>query len=59
MREFAAMWPKVAHLAIGGITPQNAPQLRAVGCRGVAVSSCVCASDDPGSQVAALREIFE
>lgn len=59
MREFVTTWPKSVHLAIGGITPQNAPLLRAVGCRGVAVSSCVCAADDPGAQVAALREIFE
>ncbi|MDA1263013.1 MAG: thiamine phosphate synthase [Planctomycetota bacterium] len=59
MREFAANWPKVPHLAIGGITPENAPMLRAVGCRGVAVSSCVCAADDPGAQVVALRKIFE
>jgi len=59
MREFAANWPNVLHLAIGGITPENAPMLRAVGCCGVAVSSCVCAAENPGAQVAALRKIFE
>ncbi|MSR69280.1 MAG: thiamine phosphate synthase [Phycisphaerales bacterium] len=58
MAEFVALWPNVPHLAIGGITPENAASLRAVGCRGVAVSSCVCEADDPGAQVAALREIF-
>ena len=59
MREFAANWPNVVHLAIGGITPENAQMLRAVGCCGVAVSSCVCAAENPGAQVAALRKIFE
>ncbi|MSR43976.1 MAG: thiamine phosphate synthase [Phycisphaerales bacterium] len=58
MAEFAAKWPKMPHLAIGGITPENAVQLRAVGCRGVAVSTSVCAADDPGAQVARLCEIF-
>lgn len=56
--EFVLQWPNVPHLAIGGITPTNASQLRAAGCRGVAVSTCVCGADDPGAQVAALREIF-
>ncbi len=58
MAEFVSLWPSTAHLAIGGITPQNASQLRAVGCLGVAVSTCVCSSPDPAAQVAALREIF-
>lgn len=35
------------HLAIGGITPENARELRDVGCRGIAVSSAVCAAPDP------------
>ncbi len=56
--EFISRWPAMPHLAIGGITPKNAAQLRAVGCRGVAVSTAVCGADDPGAQVAALREIF-
>ncbi len=38
------------HLAIGGIDPGNAGCLAERGCRGVAVSSCVCGSRDP-SQV--------
>ncbi len=58
MREFASKWPSQPHLAIGGITAHNAPALRAVGCLGVAVSSCVCGADDPGAQVATLREVF-
>ena len=51
--------PGVAHLAIGGIHPQNAAQLAAVGARGVAVSSCVCAADDPAAVVRALRQCME
>jgi len=35
------------HLAIGGITPDNVRQLAEAGCRGVAVSSAVCAAPDP------------
>ncbi len=58
MRAFVAEWPTIPHLAIGGITPGNATKLREVGCRGVAVSTCICGADDPGSQAAALREIF-
>lgn len=38
----------VPHLAIGGITAANVGELVAVGCRGVAVSSAVCGSDEPG-----------
>jgi thiamine-phosphate pyrophosphorylase len=36
------------HLAIGGITPDNIASLVALGCRGVAVSSAVCAAEQPG-----------
>lgn len=43
------------HLAIGGIHPGNAGELVAMGCRGVAVSSAVCASEDPASVCRELR----
>jgi thiamine-phosphate pyrophosphorylase len=47
------------HLAIGGITPANAGELGAAGCRGIAVSRAVCAASDPASAcrslLAALR----
>jgi thiamine-phosphate pyrophosphorylase len=45
---------RLPHLAIGGITPGNIDQLIAVGCRGVAVSSAVCSSPDPGRVVGEL-----
>jgi thiamine-phosphate pyrophosphorylase len=47
---------RVAHLAIGGITPERASELARAGCRGVAVSSYVCGSDDPRAAAARLRE---
>ncbi|MEX2219438.1 MAG: thiamine phosphate synthase [Phycisphaerales bacterium] len=42
------------HLAIGGITPGNAPALAAAGCKGVAVSSAVCSARDPAAVCRAL-----
>jgi len=44
------------HLAIGGINSANVAQLVNVGGAGVAVSSCVCGSDDPAAAVRRLRE---
>lgn len=44
----------VPHLAIGGITPANAGELAAAGCRGVAVSGAVCRADDPARVCRAL-----
>ncbi|MBX3316880.1 MAG: thiamine phosphate synthase [Phycisphaeraceae bacterium] len=38
---------RASYLAIGGITPENLPQLVARGCRGIAVSSVVCRDKDP------------
>ncbi|MGD9790907.1 MAG: thiamine phosphate synthase [Phycisphaerales bacterium] len=49
----------VSHRAIGGITPGNVAQLAAVGCKGVAVSACVCSSPDPAAVVRALRHALE
>lgn len=37
----------VPHLAIGGITPSNLPELTSRGCTGIAVSSVVCGAPDP------------
>lgn len=47
------------HLAIGGITPENARGLREAGCRGVAVSSAVCSADDPEGVCARLVEALQ
>ena len=44
------------HLAIGGVSPTNVRELIAAGARGVAVSGCVCAADDPG---AVARELVQ
>ncbi len=55
MAEFVKRWPQLPHLAIGGITPASMASLVAVGCQGVAVSSCVCGADDPGALVAEIR----
>lgn len=48
-------FPGVPALAIGGITIANVAQVVQAGARGVAVSSVVCASDQPGAVVAELR----
>lgn len=55
LRDFIAAHPAVPHLAIGGINPGNIESLAAVGCRGVAVSTAVCAAREPGGVVRALR----
>lgn len=46
------------HLAIGGITPENIGELRAVGCRGVAVSSVVCGAGGAGDVAAVCRKLI-
>jgi len=47
------------HLAIGGIAPGNVRDLVGAGCRGVAVSSVVCGSREPGLVCAELLAAFE
>lgn len=54
LRTFIERYPHVPHLAIGGITPGNIDQLIAAGANGVAVSTAVCGSDDPGKVVREL-----
>ena len=48
-------WNKLPHLAIGGINCDNVNELVAAGVQGIAVSSCVCASDNPAETVRTLR----
>lgn len=52
-------WGRLPHLAISGITPDNVEALIDAGCRGVAVSSCVCGARDPANVVTALRTAFD
>ncbi len=46
-------------VAIGGITAENAPQLRGSGIAGIAVVSAIFAQPDPGSAAVQLRTISE
>lgn len=52
--QFVDQLPGVPHLAIGGITPDNAPQVAAAGARGLAVSSAICCAPDPAAATHAL-----
>ena len=47
---------RVPHLAIGGITPRNVPDLAREGVGGVAVASAVCGSPSPASVCRSIRE---
>ncbi|MBX3373561.1 MAG: thiamine phosphate synthase [Phycisphaeraceae bacterium] len=48
-------WDGLPHLAIGGVTLERIPVLRAAGVRAVAVSAAVLQAEDPAAAVAALR----
>ena len=54
LSEFVDRYPTVPHLAIGGITPERLPELRRVGCKGIAVCQAICASNQPGAVVREL-----
>lgn len=54
LNEFVKEHARVPHLAIGGIDIDNVFELTKVGCRGIAVSSSVCASAEPDSVVREL-----
>lgn len=47
---------RLPHLAISGISPANAGDLAAAGCRGIAVSSVVCGAADPRRVCEDLRD---
>jgi len=59
LQAFIARFPYMPHLAIGGITLQNAAELARTGARGVAVSAAVCGASEPDQAVRGLREALE
>jgi thiamine-phosphate pyrophosphorylase len=60
LRDYLAdpRFARIPHLAIGGITPENIASLVDNGCRGVAVSACVCGAERPDAVVRALRSAW-
>lgn len=54
LKRYLKQHGQVPHLAIGGIGPGNIDELVALGCRGVAVSACVCGAKEPGKVVRKL-----
>ncbi len=58
LRDLLAIAPATPHLAIGGITAANLPQLLAVGCKGIAVSSTICSAESPGQAAAHLCQLL-
>jgi thiamine-phosphate pyrophosphorylase len=56
LKQCGELHPAMPHLAIGGITPDNIGLLRDVGCKGVAVSSCVCGDANPDQVCRSLRQ---
>lgn len=54
LRAFIERYPNAPHLAIGGITPANVHLVHEAGARGIAVSSAICAADDPAHVVRQL-----
>lgn len=57
--ESVAQQCALPHLAIGGITFAHVAALRAAGCRGIAVSSAICASEHPESAARQLVKAME
>lgn len=59
MRGFVERFPRVPHLAIGGIDLDNIDRVIEAGARGVAVCAAICGADRPGDVAGALREKLE
>jgi thiamine-phosphate pyrophosphorylase len=58
LKAFLAAFPGFPHLAIAGITAHNAQVLAQAGARGVAVSSAVCAAQDPARAARDIAKWF-
>jgi thiamine-phosphate pyrophosphorylase len=50
---------EVPVLAIGGISPDNLPDVLATGCAGICVISAILAESDPGAAAARLRSVLD
>ncbi len=59
LQAFIETLPRMPHLAIGGITPDNIAILASAGVKGVAVSSAVCSAAHPDRVVRTLREALD
>jgi thiamine-phosphate pyrophosphorylase len=59
LKAFLAAFPNFPHLAIAGITPENASILAQAGARGVAVSSAVCSAKDPALAARSIAHWFQ
>lgn len=58
LRQYLA-WNGLPHLAIGGINADNINELVEVGCQGIAVSSAICAADDPAAAATKLSQAMQ
>lgn len=58
LREYLA-WDGLPHLAIGGIAPNNIEELIAIGVKGIAVSSAICAATDPAERTKQFTNICD
>ncbi|UYZ11544.1 thiamine phosphate synthase [Brevibacillus sp. WF146] len=58
LREIAAQ-VRIPVIGIGGVTPENAGQVLAAGCAGVAVLSGITAASDPAAAARAYREALD
>jgi thiamine-phosphate diphosphorylase len=56
LKTFIKQHPNIPHLAIGGVTPANMHLIVEAGGRGVAMSSAICAADDPAGVVRRIVE---
>jgi len=59
LQAFLEAFPRVPHLAIGGINRQTAADVVRAGARGLAVSSAVCAAENPEIVVRDLLNAME